>query len=146
MYPVLSRDLERFFDEPTDLIRRELSRMFRGWPEPVETGNALTGTYPVDINEDENSVYVEAEMPGFSKDDISVTLEQGVLNISAERKPEDFEGTKHLQERLYTQVQRRFTLPAAVDESTVEAGFKDGVLTLKIQKTPEAKPRRIKIS
>ena len=131
-------------EEPFSLMRREFDRFFRrmwgdGWADEE------LAAYPVDIREDDDSVLVEAELPGFKRDEINVTLEQGVLRISAERKAEESKGTRHLTERRYTRIERAFTLPGAVDESHVEANLDNGVLSLRLPKTSEAKARRIEV-
>ena len=105
-----------------------------------------TAAYPVDIHEDENHLYVEAEMPGFNRDDVNVTLENGLLTIAAERQEQPKrEGETHLNERRYRRVQRSFTLPNTVDEDNVAAKLEDGVLKLTLNKKEEVKPRKIEV-
>ncbi len=137
--------LRRIYRNPFDEIQNELERVVgSGW----SNGNSelATAAYPVDIHEDADSITVEAEMPGFGKDEINVTLEQGVLSISAERKSTEAQGEKHLVERCYKRVARSFKLPIPVDESNVDAKLADGVLTLKLAKREEAKPRKIEVN
>jgi len=102
-------------------------------------------SYPVDVREDENHILVEAEMPGFKKDEVNVTLESGVLTIAAERSIEQKEGTQHLTERTYTRVHRSFSLPNTVNDADVNAELKDGVLHVTLNKREEVKPRKIEI-
>ena len=133
-------------DDPSDFLRRELSRLF----SPVltdggESSADLVGAYPVDIRETEDEIIVEAELPGFEKNEIEISLERGMLTITGERKAEDVKGEKHLKERRYLRVQRRFQLPTTVDESKVDATLAKGVLTLTLQKKAEAKPKLIGI-
>lgn len=129
---------------PEQLMRRELDRVLGRWPEAGAAG--FSDFCPVDIQEDDERLYVEAELPGFKKDEISVALEQGVLSIVAERQPKEFKGTRHLQERRYTRVQRSIMLPVNVDESKVKAVFEDGILKLEFVKSPAAQHRRIRIT
>jgi HSP20 family protein len=89
-------------------------------------------------------VFVDAELPGFRKDEIDLTLEGGVLTITAERKQEP-KKTEHLTERRYTRVQRSFALPTSVDESAVDAKLEGGVLKLKLAKHDEVKPHKIEV-
>jgi HSP20 family protein len=132
--------------EPASTVAREFERLFRGlFGEPFPEGE-LTGAYPVDIREEDGTILVEAEMPGFKRDEINVSLDQGVLHITAERKPEETKGHKHLTERRFTRVQRSFTLPTSVDEANVEAKLEDGVLQLRLPKTAESRPKRIKVA
>lgn len=125
-------------------IAREFDRFFRTLYE----GNIAEdlADYPVDIDEVDNTIIVNAEMPGFKKDDIKVNIDQGVLTITAERKPEEKKGKNHLSERRYKRVDRSFTLPSAVDESGVKAKLKDGVLHMEIPKSGEATPKQIEIT
>ncbi len=126
-------------------VERAWDRLLSPWWGELPTESELIGAYPAEITEDEDAVYVNAEMPGFGRDEISVSCDSGVLHISAERTPEEAEGTTHLNERQYTRVERSFSLPAPVDEEKSEAKLEDGVLKLKLPKTEESKPRRIEI-
>lgn len=110
-------------------------------------GGTAVAAYPVDIREDDQSIYVDAELPGFTKDQVDVTFENNVLTISAERKDEqEAQGETHLAERRFSRVQRSFTLPMPIDESKVDAKLTDGILHLTLPKREEAKPHRIHVS
>jgi len=111
-------------------------------------GNGDTAAYPCDIREENGQIIVDAELPGFKKEEIKVTLDNGVLNISADHKEEHQkkdDGHSYLHERQYRRIQRTFTLPAAVNESKVDASLKNGVLHLKIDKNKESKTHEIAI-
>jgi HSP20 family protein len=142
MFPTLRRGSW----DPFSSLQRELNRAFdRAWPE--EQGDVV-GAYPVDIRETEDRVVVEAELPGFDKKDIDITLENGVLTIQAARadKPDsENNGKRHLNERRFTRVARSFTLPQTVDEQNVEATLDGGVLTLTLNKQEQAKTRKIEV-
>ena len=142
MLPTLRRSV---FDFPFAAIDRDFDKIVRGW---FGEANGRTGVYPVDIHEDADNVYVEAELPGFNKEDVNVTLEDGVLTITAQRRArEDREESQtHLRERRITQVMRSFTLPSTVNEGQVEAALQDGVLKVTLHKREESKPRRINVS
>jgi len=104
--------------------------------------------YAVDVREDDDHIYVEADLPGFVKDDVDITLENSTLTISAEHKAEqksEKAGEYLLNERRYTRFLRSFTLPPTVDEGSVQANLKDGVLTITLNKREETKPRKIKV-
>ncbi|MFW6060455.1 MAG: Hsp20/alpha crystallin family protein [Phycisphaeraceae bacterium] len=133
-------------ETPFDLMQREFDRL-ADWPWAWRGGNGgqLTAAYPVDIREDDNHVYVEAELPGFKKDEIEVTMEQGILTINASRKQEERQGEEHLTERRFTRVSRSFRLPTPVDEGNIDAHLEEGVLTLTLPKREEVKPRRIEV-
>lgn len=127
-------------------MERLFDRRFRDWdPDTFPLEGDLTGAYPVDIREEEGELIVDAEMPGFKRDEIDVSIDHGVLTITADRTPAETKGTKHLTERSCTHVERSFSLPAAVDESKVQAKLDDGVLHLELPQTEESKPTRIEV-
>ena len=101
----------------------------------------------VDVREDEGHYYVDADVPGFERDDIDVTLEDGVLTVSGERKrTETREGESfHVIERRHGRFTRSFRLSDNVKDEGIEASMKDGVLTVKLAKADEIKPRRIEV-
>lgn len=115
------------------------------WGGEEANGEGVLGAYPVDIREDAEHLYVEAEMPGFKRDEVQVTLENGVLTIQGQRKVEETQGDSHLRERRFTRVARSFTLPNTVDESKVDAKLENGVLQLTLSKREEVKPRKIEV-
>ena len=101
----------------------------------------------VDIKETPEAFTIEAELPGMSKEDVKVTVHEGVLSIQGERKSEDETKDKkhHRIERFYGSFLRRFTLPDNVDENSVKANFKDGMLTLTLQKAEPKEPKAIEV-
>lgn len=142
MFPTLFRQTGI---RPIDSLGREFDRVF-GQILNNENGQGL-GVYPVDIHEDDSHVYVDAEMPGFSKEEINVTLENGILHLHAQREVKTREGSdQHLNERNFTRIARSFTLPNEVDEDNVEAKLDHGVLHLTLNKRKEVQPRRIEIA
>ena len=114
-------------------------------------GDAFEGTgrlNAVDVREDVDHLYVEAELPGYKKDEIDITLEKGVLTVTAEKQAagEASQGEWLLRERRFAKFARSFKLPPTVDESAVDAKLEDGVLKLTLNKRPESKPRKIVVS
>lgn len=103
---------------------------------------------PVDVSEDDTNVYVRADLPGFTKDEIDVKIEKGVLSIEAQRTQKVEEGTERYfrRERRATSLTRRLAVPQEVTESAVTAGYKDGVLTLTLPKSPKDTPRKVSIN
>jgi HSP20 family protein len=101
----------------------------------------------VDITEDEKEYIVKAELPEIKKEDVKVTVEDGVLSISGERKFEkEKKGKKfHRIERAYGSFERSFTLPEGADGTKVNAEFKDGVLCVRLPKTEKAKPTAVEV-
>jgi HSP20 family protein len=142
--------------EPFDAMQREfdsmLGRFFGG--APSREGNGGTGNwlapYGVDVREDADHLYVEAELPGFNKEDVDITLENQTLTIAAQRKDEKKEEGKKgewlLRERRYSQFLRSFTLPPTVSDQKCDAKLKDGVLTVTLDKREETKPRKIQVA
>ena len=121
-------------------LRDELDSLFE---------SSLTGWLPaLDAHEDKESFTVQVELPGFKREDIQVSLQDGVLTISGERKEEKVsqETEVHRQERYYGQFSRALTLPTAVAADKVKAAYKDGILTVTLPKAEEAKPKHIDVS
>ncbi len=128
-----------------DFFSRDLGDFFgQGWPD-VEAGAA--GTFPVDIREDDDNFHVDADLPGFAKEEISVEMREGVLSITAERNDsrDEEQGRYHLCERSSMQLARRFNLGRGVDPEGVSAAMDNGVLHVTVAKAPEVKPARIAI-
>ncbi len=101
----------------------------------------------VDITETDDEYRVHAELPGVSKDDVAVELEQGVLTLRGEKKSQRDEKTekgRHL-ECSYGAFSRTLTLPQDADPDQISASFKDGILDITIAKNPESKPKQIAI-
>jgi HSP20 family protein len=103
---------------------------------------------PVDIQETTDSYRLYAELPGLTKENIEITLENNVLRLSGERKFEKDaqKDNYHRIERTYGAFSRSFTLPNQVNAEGVQAQFENGVLTITVPKAEQAKPRRISIS
>lgn len=101
----------------------------------------------VDIKETPEAFLIEAELPGLNKDDVKVTVHDGVLSVQGERRKVDetSDEKQHRVERLYGSFLRRFTLPDNVDESSIQARFNDGVLSLSLKKVEPAQPRAIEV-
>jgi len=101
----------------------------------------------VDITEDDREYLIKAELPEVKKEDVKVTVENGVLTITGERKFEKEEKGKkyHRIERAYGNFIRSFTLPDDADANKVSAEFKDGVLSVRVSKSDTAKPKQIEV-
>lgn len=101
----------------------------------------------VDIKENKDAFVIDAELPGMNKEDVKVTVHEGVLTIQGERKQEEETGDDrhHRVERVYGSFMRRFTLPENVDPDSVKAKFKDGVLSLNLKKVEPAEPKAIEV-
>ncbi len=130
-------------------LRDELDRLFEASFGDATSAPRFRGVWSptVDVFEDKDKVIVKAELPGMKREDIEVSLHDGVLSISGERKSgKDFdEARMHRTERFVGRFQRTFTLPARVDAAKVGALYQDGVLTVTLPKVEEAKPKRIEV-
>jgi len=136
--------------EPYELAQREFDTLLNRFFGGRETdGGAYLAPYGVDVREDADHIYVEAELPGFTKEDVDITLENQTLTITAERKENSKQQSKGgylLRERRYNRFQRSFNLPPTVDEQSVNAKLDGGVLTITLNKREETKPRKINVS
>lgn len=115
---------------------------------PLAHENRAELWYPaVDMFENEDALVVKAELPGLSKDDIDVNIDDGKLTLSGERKSENEVGEDkfYRRERTYGKFVRTFALPADIDPDKILAEFKDGVLKIEIPKPEEKKPRQITV-
>jgi HSP20 family protein len=101
----------------------------------------------VDIVEDDKQYLIKAELPEVTKDDVKVTVQDGVLTITGERTLEKEEkGMKyHRVERAYGRFGRSFTVPEDADGNGVVAEYKDGVLKVQLPKSEKAKPKAIEV-
>ncbi len=137
------RDMVTTQDRLNRLFNETFSRFF----DEGEVG--LHGWSPAaDVYETDTSIVVKAELPGVDPKDIEARIQDGTLYLKGERKfkNEVKKENYHLVERSYGSFTRSFILPASVDSEHVKAEYKDGVLTLALQKREEAKPKIIKIS
>jgi HSP20 family protein len=101
----------------------------------------------IDISETEKQFLIDVELPGVNKDDIEVNLENGRLTISGERKFESEENGKqyHRVESHYGSFTRSFQLPENVDDKSISASYKDGILNITIDKSEEKMKKQIKV-
>jgi HSP20 family protein len=120
-----------------NLFARRFDELFNKSPE--STGFNWTPT--VDIHETPEHFEVTAEIPGVRKEDMKVSLEEGMLLLSGERQNvnEKRDARMHRVERSYGHFERSFSLPESVDPDRIDASYADGVLTLKLAKRPAAK-------
>ena len=124
-------------------LRDELDRVFG-----VETPHwGRAAAYPpVNIWEDENGFYVEAELPGLSMDDLEIYIHDGdELSIKGERKLPEVDGTWRRRERGHGEFSRTFKLSDVVDVAKVEAELNNGVLKITLPKSEAVKPRKIEV-
>ena len=130
-------------------LRNEIDRLFDSpLSELARASQFLSGAAPaVDVYEDRENFVVKAELPGMKKEDIDVSLHDGMLSISGERKSEEKveQGEVYRSERFFGRFQRTVALPTTVDAARIKAQYKDGVLTVTLPKAEEAKPKQIDV-
>jgi HSP20 family protein len=131
----LRDEIDRLFDSPLAELARS-SQLLSGW------------TPALDMHEDKDNLIVRAELPGMKKEDIDISLHDGCLSLSGERKSEGkYENAEvYRAERFVGRFQRTVTLPSPVAVDKVKAQYKDGVLTITLPKTEESKPKRIDVN
>lgn len=130
----VSNRLARLFDESAQT------------PTPANGGNWLPA---VNVEETKDEMILSAELPGMTREDISIDIENNVLTISGEKTEERTEGDEerryHLWERRYGTFQRSFTLPRTVKADEIRAAFDNGILRVRMPKVAEAKGRKIEV-
>jgi HSP20 family protein len=138
------RTLPAFQEE----MNRMFNEFFRGGNGGEQGWLAGAWTPPVDIYETDDALVLTAELPGVSKDDVSIEIHNNTLTLRGERKhdAEVKEEHYHRVERAYGTFQRVFVLPTLVDQEKVQATYHDGILELRLPKLESAKPRRIAIA
>ncbi len=132
----LRDEIDRLFESPLSGFG-ELTQPFMGGWMPA-----------VDLFEDKDNFVLKAELPGMKKEDIEVSVHEGVLTISGERKEEKEhkDAESYRAERFFGRFHRTVSLPTAVAAEKVAAGYKDGILTVTRPKAEEAKPKQIPVN
>lgn len=136
------REIEDMFDRYTRAI---------GVPRRIGEGGAIATvadwTPQVDITEGPGEFTIKAEIPEVNKDDVKISIDDGVVTISGQKRKEKEEKDKtyHRIERFYGTFSRSFSLPDNINPGGATATFKDGVLTLQIPKTTDVKPKGIEV-
>jgi HSP20 family protein len=130
-------------------LRSEIDRLFENpLAELSHASRLLSGWSPsLDVQEDKDNFYVQAELPGMRKEEIELTLHDGSLSISGERKADQKyeEAEVYRAERFVGRFQRTVALPTPVAADKVKAQYKDGILTVTLPKSEEAKPKQIEV-
>ncbi len=130
-------------------IQNELNRLF-GRTFGGEGGEPSRGTAwtpPLDVAETQDRFVIRVELPGVSSDDVDISVENSVLEISGERKfyTGENEGDFHRVERRFGNFSRSITLPPTADVERIAASFDAGILMVEVSKKEEAKPRKIQV-
>jgi len=131
-------------------LREEMNRLLDGSLAGfAERAGLFSGWAPaLDITQDKDTVFVKVELPGLKKEDIDISLHEGMLTISGERKQEkrEGEGETFREERYFGRFHRTVTLPTAVQADKVKASYRDGILEIELPKAEEAKPKQIEVN
>ena len=130
---------------PFNSLSAELDRLFEA---PLAALARQSWSPTIDVLEDKDNDFILVELPGLKREDIKVSLEDVTLTISGERKVEKRteETSVHRVERFIGRFERSVALPATVSAEKVKATYTDGVLTLTLLKTEQAKPKRIDVT
>ncbi len=130
-------------------LREELNQLFNTtFPSMTPDVGLFSGWSPLlDIHQDKDNIFVKAELPGMKKEEIDISLQEGMLTIAGERKHEKEykEGESFRSERFFGRFHRSVMLPTPVDASKVKATYTDGILTVTLPKAEEAKPKQIEV-
>ena len=131
------RRMDRLFNDP-------IARHAGEGDEPLET----SWVPAVDVHESDKAITLRAELPGLTKDDVDLTVDNGRLTVRGEKKleKEETEGDYRRIESRYGAFYRSFPLPDAIDAEKIEANLDNGVLNVTLPKAEEAKPKRIEVS
>jgi HSP20 family protein len=131
-------------------LQNEMNRLFADLtPDTFGREDTMSGAWnpKVDIFENKENLFLEAELPGMKQEDFDLTIEDNVLTLKGERKFEKKTDDEnyHRVERAYGSFARSFTLPQTVSADGAKAEFNDGVLRVALPKREEAKARKIEI-
>lgn len=133
-----------------DLLRREMTRFFDDFLPSREAGEdqrSAVWTPRADLSETDDAYLIAIDLPGIRRDDLEITMEDGTLKISGERsmESETENGQYYRIERAYGRFFRSFTFGPNADADNINASFDDGVLTIRVGKAEERKPRKIEV-
>ena len=131
-----------------DLMQRDFDRCAtRGLARSSSDDSSVRWAPAVDIIEEKDRFVLRADLPGVERDDINVTMDDGVLTIAGERRAESREEAEGVQrfERTTGRFLRRFSLPETADAEGITASSANGILEVVIRKLPEVQPRRITV-
>lgn len=140
-------DPYRELEDMSDRLNRMFARPAASGSNGKETMIVADWTPSVDISETEGEFQIKAEIPDVKKEDVKITLEEGVLTLQGQRKQEkeDKRTKYHRIERSYGSFARTFALPDVIEIDKVKAEFRDGVLNLHLPKSEKAKTKAIEV-
>ncbi|MDY6825050.1 MAG: Hsp20/alpha crystallin family protein [Thermodesulfobacteriota bacterium] len=123
-------------------------RLFEDFGMPALTNREASWVPAIDVSETDNEYLVKAELPGLKKEDIDISLNNGILTLKGEKKQEkkDDNENYHFRESYFGTFTRSLRLPNDASEEKVDATYHDGVVTVSVPKSEKAKPKKIKIN
>ena len=131
-------------------LREEINRLFDSpFGEGTRAGEFFNGWAPaLDLREDKENLVATVELPGMKKENLDVSVHDGVLSISGERTRADRseEGGTYRRERCFGRFHRALALPKPVKVDAIRATYQDGILTVTLPKTEEARPKQIEVN
>ncbi len=138
------------FRDVDDVFDRFFAESMRRWPRQGAAVQPPREWAPAaDVSETDAEFVIKAELPEVRKEDVSITVQDGVLTLAGERKPQkiDEQETIHRIERFYGSFARRFALPDNADEQGIRAESRDGLIVIRIpkQRVVEPQPRQIQV-
>ncbi len=125
---------------------------FQAMENLLESNNCCVGKMRIDFREEADRYVIDADLPGFTKDDLDITIDSDILTLSAGKCQDKCEQevvenrTYHVRERRSGEVSRMLKLPSDVDASSITASLKNGVLSVVLEKSENAKPRKIDVA
>lgn len=132
--------------ETSSGLRQDMDRLFNQFFGDNMAGGIARGwSASASIWEDDEHVFLEIEVPGVAAGDLDLTVQNGALRISAERKTPEGERNYWHNERVYGRFDRVISLPDVVDPDTIDAEMHNGVLCVKLSKKPEAQPKKVTV-
>jgi HSP20 family protein len=126
-------------------LQEHMDRLMQGGFTPAGGGNGGAWMPITDIEETDDAWVIEAELPGVNRQDLNVEMRDSELIIAGEIKEKERKGVLRRQTRKTGEFEYRVTLPGDSDAEHIEANLHDGVLTVRVPKTEQAKPRRIEV-
>lgn len=133
------RELQTLHEAMDELFESRFPRKTTGW--------SRAWNLDLDLVEKDDEFVVQASIPGIDPEDMEIVYTNGMLTLKGEVKEtkETEEGQYHMRERRFGEFRRSLSLPTAVDDDNIEASYHNGILTLRLPKAEEAKPRRIPV-
>jgi len=131
----LREEIDRLFDSPLTEMTQSSHQFLSGWMPAV------------DLYEDADNLHLKAELPGMNKEDIEISIHEGLLTLAGERKadPKYNDAEVYRSERFLGRFQRTLTLPTLVNTEKVKANYRDGLLYVVLPKAEESKPKHIEV-